>query len=142
MRSFVVAALAVLLCFQGVAAQTAQERVDAALDARGIALAGEPESAGMGPDTGTVYARNDYVTAIYAACERYGCDPNQLIRVVDCETGGTWNHGVVGPNGERGIFQFHPNGEWPYAAWYGPYEQIELAAQLFADGRADAWVCK
>jgi hypothetical protein len=87
-------------------------------------------------------AQSGYEQAIYDACARHGCDPNQLIRVMGCETGYTYDHGSVGPNGERGIFQFHPNGEWPYAAWYGPYEQIELAAQLFAAGRSDAWVCK
>lgn len=80
-----------------------------------------------------------YEHAIYDACARHGCDPEQLIRVMYCESGG--DHSAVGPNGERGIFQFHPNGLWPYAAWYGPYEQIELAAQAFASGLGYHWVC-
>lgn len=88
---------------------------------------------------GAATAQYSYEAAIYDACARYGCNPEQLINVMYCESWG--DHSAVGPNGERGIFQFHPQGEWPYAAWYGPYEQIELAAQLFAAGRSDAWVC-
>jgi hypothetical protein len=86
------------------------------------------------------HAQYDYERAIYDACSRYGCDPAQVIRVMYCESSG--DPGAVGAQGERGLFQFHPQGEWPHGAWYGPYEQIELAASLFAAGRADAWVCK
>jgi hypothetical protein len=103
----------------------------------------EPESVGMGPDMAQEPAAvqgGGYEAAIYDACAQYGCDGNQLVRVMYCESGG--DHGAVGPNGERGIFQFHPNGEWPYAANYGPYEQIDLAAQLFAQGYAGSWVCQ
>lgn len=85
-------------------------------------------------------ASSPYESAVYSACAQYGCDPEQVIRVMNCESG--QNPYAVGPNGERGLMQFHPQGEWPYAAWYGPYEQIDLAAQLFAAGRSDAWVCK
>lgn len=81
-----------------------------------------------------------YESTIHDACARHGCDPYQLIRVMGCESGG--DHSAVGPSGERGIFQFHPNGEWPYAAWYSAYDQIELAAELFAAGYAGSWVCK
>lgn len=83
-----------------------------------------------------------YEGAIYDACARHGCDGTQLNRVHCCETAGTGSHDSVGPNGERGVFQFHPQGEWPYAAWYGPYEQIELAAHLWATGHGGAWVCQ
>lgn len=103
------------------------------------ALSTDPGQIDLTPDN---YQMGGYEAAIHEACAQYGCDPYYLIAVVDCETGGTWDHwNSVGPNGERGLFQFHPQGEWPYAAWYGPYEQIDLAAQLFAAGRADAWVC-
>jgi len=82
----------------------------------------------------------DFTAAIYDACARYGCNGDQLVRVAACESG--FDPYAVGPGGERGLFQFHPNGEWSYAAWYGPYEQIELAAQLFSQGRSDGWVCQ
>lgn len=101
---------------------------------------GETSPALPVPATAPVLHQYSYEAAIYDACARHGCNGDQLVRVMYCESGG--DPGAVGPNGERGIFQFHPYGEWPYAAWYGPYEQIELAAQLFAAGRADAWVCK
>ena len=89
----------------------------------------------------TYGAQSSYEAAIVDACARHGCDAGYMIALIDCETGGTWDPNSVGPHGERGLLQFHPYGEWPYAAWYGPLEQIELAAQLLAAGRADAWVC-
>lgn len=81
-----------------------------------------------------------YEAAIYDACARYGCDGNQLVRVMYCESGG--DHGAIGPNGERGIFQFHPNGLWPDVAWADPYTQIEVAASAFASGLGYHWVCQ
>jgi hypothetical protein len=88
---------------------------------------------------GAASSQYSYERVIYDACAYYGCDAAWLIDVMYCESGG--DHGAVGPNGERGIFQFHPNGEWPYAAWYSAEQQIWLAAELFSEGRSDAWVC-
>ena len=87
-------------------------------------------------------AQGGYEAAIYDACARYGCNGDQLVRVVDCETGGTWDPGVVGPNGERGLFQYHPQGHNPGAAWVGPYEQIEIAAYEWSQGLGYLWVCQ
>ena len=102
-------------------------------------LAAAVLASALGTATATAQA-TDYESAIYDACSRYGCDGSQLVRVMYCESGG--DHGAIGPNGERGLFQFHPEGAWPYAAWYGPYEQIELAAQLWAQGYGYHWVCQ
>jgi hypothetical protein len=85
-------------------------------------------------------AQGSYEAEIYAACEVHRCDPNQLIRVMNCESGG--DHSAVGPNGERGIFQYHPNGMWPEMAGAGPYEQIWHAAEQFANGLGYHWVCR
>jgi hypothetical protein len=134
-RSLIVAAMALGLAVTPVTAQTVPELVDGVwvLPTNDV-----PESAGMGPDTG--YAQSGYEQAIYDACAVYGCDPGQLIRVMYCESGG--DHSAVGPNGERGIFQYHPNGMWPEMAWAGPYEQIWHAAQQFASGNGGQWVCQ
>jgi hypothetical protein len=90
----------------------------------------------------TAQAQSGYVDAIYAACAEYGCDGDQLVRVVDCETAGTWDPDIVGPNGERGLFQYHPNGHNPAAAWVDPYTQIDIAAQEWAAGLGYRWVCQ
>lgn len=83
---------------------------------------------------------SDYEAAIYAACAREGCDGAQLVRVMYCESGG--NHAAIGPHGERGIFQFHPQGLWPSIAWADPYTQIAVAADAFANGLGWNWVCQ
>lgn len=89
---------------------------------------------------GAASAQSGYEAAIYDACARHGCDPVQLIRVMGCESGG--DHSAIGPNGERGIFQFHPQGLWPEIAWADPWTQIEVAAEAFATGLGGHWVCQ
>src|SRR5215211_3462523 len=92
----------------------------------------------------STFAQSGYVDAIYAACATYGCDGDQLVRVVGCETAGTWDPYVVGPNGERGLFQYHPASFNPagYWAWDQPYLQIDIAAQDWAAGYGGEWVCQ
>ncbi len=34
--------------------------------------------------------------------------PEWAVSIVDCETGGTWDNGTVGPSGELSIWQIHP----------------------------------
>lgn len=89
---------------------------------------------------GAATAQSGYEAAIYDACARYGCNGDQLVRVMYCESEG--NPGAIGPNGERGLFQYHPYGHNPGAAWVGPYEQIEIAAQEWAAGLGYLWVCQ
>jgi hypothetical protein len=81
-----------------------------------------------------------YEQAIYDACARYGCNGDQLVRVMYCESGG--NPYAVGPNGERGLFQYHPYGHNPAAAWVDPYTQIDIAAREWAAGLGYLWVCQ
>jgi hypothetical protein len=103
----------------------------------GLALA---VSLGMG----SAAAQGSYINTINAACAELGCDPAQLIRVVDCETGGTWDYTVVGPNGERGLAQYHPASHNPagYAAWADPHGQLWIMAADFAAGLSGYWVCQ
>ena len=85
-------------------------------------------------------AAQSYEQAIYAACATYGCDGQQLVNVMYCESGG--DPSAVGPNGERGLMQYHPNGHNPAAAWVDPYTQIDIAAQEWAAGLGYLWVCQ
>ncbi len=91
---------------------------------------------------GTVSAQSGYESAIYDACARYGCDGSTLVRVMYCESGG--NPYAVGPNGELGLFQYHPQSHNPAGYWAAsdPYLQIEIAAQDWAAGLGGYWVCQ
>ncbi len=89
----------------------------------------------------------DFETTIRSACNTYGCYPEQLIRVMYCESGGRSNavNGVY-----SGLFQFHPNTFRANANRIGltnadiwnPYHQIQVAAWMFANGQAWQWGCK
>ena len=92
------------------------------------------------PSPTSTTAQSGYEQAIYAACATYGCDGNQLVNVMYCESGG--DPSAIGPNGERGLFQYHPQGHNPAAAWVDPYTQIEIAAQEWAAGLGYLWVCQ
>jgi soluble lytic murein transglycosylase-like protein len=93
---------------------------------------------------GGASAQTGYEAAIYDACAIYGCDPAQLVRVMYCESGG--NPYAVGPNGELGLFQYHPASHNPAGYWAaanGDYVgQIYIAAQDFAAGLGYFWVCQ
>lgn len=65
------------------------------------------------------------------ACAAYGCDPNYILNVMACESGG--NPGAVGPNGELGLMQIDP----AYWGTYSPVESIWFAAQHLTAG--DIW---
>ncbi|GEM_PF-1352899 len=89
----------------------------------------------------------DFEGSIRTACSQYGCDPEQLIRVMYCESGGRSNavNGI-----HSGIFQFNPNTFKSNAKRVGlvdadiwnPYHQITVAAWMFANGQAWQWQCK
>lgn len=89
-------------------------------------------------------AQTQYDAEIEAACARHGCDAGQLKRVAMCESWGMhvdqYGNFITGPNGEIGLFQFHPQGTW--GAVTDVYTQIDIAAREFADGYAPDWVCQ
>ncbi len=79
---------------------------------------------------------------VLAAASKYGADSDQLMRVMACESGG--NALAYNPSGASGLFQFMPStysGNGGKNIWDG-YEQIEIAAKMFANGQARQWVCK
>lgn len=83
------------------------------------------------------------VDIIRVAALRYGASPAQMIRVASCESG--LNPGAYNPrSGATGLFQFMP------ATFYGnggrdiwsARDQADVAARMFAAGRASAWACR
>ena len=89
----------------------------------------------------------DFNSYIQKICSQYGCNPSQLTRVMHCESGGRAN----ATNGIHiGLFQFNPNTFANNAKKIGlgtgniwdPYQQIQVAGWMFANGQASQWVCK
>jgi hypothetical protein len=91
---------------------------------------------------------DDLKANIEKRCEYYGCNSTQLIRVAWCES--KFDPDVVGAGKYHGLFQFYtptflanskrvgiskPN-------IYNPYQQIEVATYMFANGQARQWGCK
>jgi soluble lytic murein transglycosylase-like protein len=69
-----------------------------------------------------------------AACATFGCDPNYILNVMSCESGG--NPWAVGPNGELGLMQIQP------AIWgtFSPEGSIWFAAEHLTAGDI-YWAC-
>ena len=44
-------------------------------------------------------SKEDFVAYIEKEAPKYGVSPAKVIKVVDCETGGTWNPEIVGDQG-------------------------------------------
>jgi Transglycosylase-like domain len=89
----------------------------------------------------------DFETFIIQKCSQYGCNAEQLIRVMYCESGGRAN--AVNPAGPYiGLFQFLSTTFYSNAKFitganiYNGYHQIEVAAKMFANGQAGQWGCK
>lgn len=83
-------------------------------------------------------AQSGYESAIYDACARHGCNGDQLVRVMYCESGG--NPYAVNPvTGDYGLMQINLNVWGPIT---DPYAQIEFAAHMFATGQGYHWVCQ
>ena len=87
---------------------------------------------------GSVSAQGGYEAAIYDACARYGCDGNQLVRVMYCESGGD-PYAVNPVTGDYGLMQIDLDVWGPIT---DPYAQIEFAASMFASGQGYHWVCQ
>jgi len=89
----------------------------------------------------------NFVGAIIEKCAVFGCNPDQLVRVMYCESGGRSNarNGI-----HTGLFQFNPRtfaananrSGVPGADIYNPYQQIHVAAWMFSQGQARQWSCK
>jgi glucose/arabinose dehydrogenase len=74
----------------------------------------------------------------------------QAVRVSHCETGGTFDPGATGRQGEVGIFQLHPKYQSGRAAKFGysmadlydPVKNAEVAADLYAESGWRPWTCR
>lgn len=77
----------------------------------------------------------------------------EAVRVVDCETGGTWDPGAVSPTNDHGLFQI--NQRWhraefervtgqPWSAVYEPFWNARYARHLYdsTGGNWRHWTCQ
>lgn len=93
------------------------------------------------------YKADYYWETIDYYCSLYGCNTQQLYRVMMCESSG--NPLAYNNSGASGLFQFMPS-TWRYfsnlSGIYGDIwnteDQIHLAAWAFANGLSYHWVCK
>lgn len=100
--------------------------------------------------TPTNYASFDYETLIRERCNQLGCNPDQVIRIMYCESGGRANAVNRGGSGASGLFQFMPRTFAANAARIGlagasiwdPRAQIYVATYMFSIGQAGQWTCK
>jgi soluble lytic murein transglycosylase-like protein len=96
-----------------------------------------------------VSAGFDYVSLIRERCAQLGCNSDQLIRVMYCESGGRAN--AKNPSSDAsGLFQFMPRtfavnaqraGVGGASIW-DARAQIIVATYMFANGQAGQWSCK
>jgi hypothetical protein len=99
---------------------------------------------------GTAHAdtqREAIVRVIAGRAVHYGINPEELIDLASCETGGTFNNRLVGKQGERGPFQFHPRGKLRHfhAVGYSDpedwFESADYTAWILSLGGGGAWSC-
>ena len=77
------------------------------------------------------------------AARRFGQDPDEMIRVADCES--DLDAQAVNSAGSYGLFQF-VRGTWestPYAGndVFEAWANANAAAWMWANGRRHEWVC-
>ena len=91
---------------------------------------------------------------IIDAANKYGLDPNRMLRIAKCESGfrvDAVNTGYTAGGGHpSGIFQFIPS-TWNNmsnkagfggASVFDAYSNVNVAAWAFSNGRAGEWSCK
>lgn len=103
-------------------------------------------AAEVAPDLGEYdegVARTYGYTALGSVVAQYPWPINEAFRIVDCETGGTWNPLAVGALGERGLFQIHPIHFWRFDAdrLFDPEYNTWAAYQLYREGGWTPWSC-
>ena len=96
------------------------------------------------------FGGSDYESLIRERCAQLGCNAEQVIRVMYCESGGRANAVNRGGSGASGLFQFMPptfnaNAKrvgLAGASIWDPNAQIIVATAMFANGQAGQWSCK
>jgi Lysozyme like domain len=88
---------------------------------------------------------SNYARARAAVCDVFGKHCAAALRVVRCETGGTFSPWATGSAGERGIFQIHP----VHFGWLDerrlwiPRYNARIAFRLSHGGHDwSAWTCR
>jgi hypothetical protein len=98
-------------------------------------------------EEGPRYTAQDTLDAIDQYSVEMGVSRAFLLRVVRCETGGTFDPYSVGRQGELGAAQLHPRGEllrfyaWQYTDPFSPWQAVRFLAQRVLMGGASAWSC-
>jgi chaperonin cofactor prefoldin len=108
------------------------KQVDAA-----IAAANRP------PDGGGTASQAAIIVIISDAAARYGANGDQMVRVARCESGLN-PRAYSASSGASGLFQFMPGTFYGHGGKniWDPYDQSNVAAQMFAQGQASAWTCR
>jgi hypothetical protein len=103
--------------------------------------------AALGIHAQEAYTREDTLVAIQQYSDEIGVSQAWLLRIVRCETGGTFDPYSVGRSGELGAAQLHPRGElqrfyaWGYLDPFSPWQSVRFLAQRLSMGGARAWSC-
>jgi hypothetical protein len=102
-----------------------------------IAAANRPPSGG-----GTA-SQQAMIVIIRDAAARYGANGDQMVRVASCESGLN-PRAYSASSGASGLFQFMPGTFYGHGGKniWDPYDQSNIAAQMFAQGQASAWTCR
>lgn len=103
----------------------------------------------LAAQTTTTISSGSIEDQIREACNKYGCNTSQLVRVMMCESKGN-PKAINKISGASGLFQFMPRTFAANAARVGiknqdiwnPSQQIEVAAFMFSIGQAVQWTCK
>jgi uncharacterized protein YraI len=90
------------------------------------------------------YTRDEIISIIYAAADRYGQDRADMLRVAECES--ALDPYAVHPSGSYGLYQFIRT-TWkstPYGdqSMFDPTANANAAGWMWAQGRRSEWVCK
>lgn len=94
------------------------------------------------------YGSGDIQSIIVAAANRFGVDPNWLLRVAKCESG--FNPNAYNPSGASGLFQFMPatfaansvRAGFGGSSIWDPVASANTAAYMFSVGQSRQWTCK
>ena len=96
----------------------------------------------------TSYGSGDIQSIIIAAANRFGVDPNWLLRIAKCESG--FNPNAYNPSGASGLFQFMPatfaansvRAGFGGASIWDPVASANTAAFMFSIGQSGQWTCR
>jgi len=90
----------------------------------------------------------DIESVMLSKSAEYGINYDRFRKLAHCES--TMDTQAIGELGEIGLYQFFQTTFDEYAARYNkvgfsvnnPHNQIELAAQMISNGKANLWTCR